>query len=174
METHSLLSNWKKALAASSTNASFAALIPTVTKPATSTSRIVFDRTDQGTLRQNTIIVLPYGGDDDNDQVKLKVSGWNLSQNGATRGLWVPTLICEVLATLSSTLPGIANEDVVATEFFADTITLTTGIAIVVSGTSNVDVCGFVADVSGYQMVEVAVAKGTGGDHINALVRFDT
>ena len=169
----------KKAQSTNSTATSFTALIPTATKPAASATRAVFDRGDavisDPEIVQNTIIVLPYGGNTNNDVVNYKVSGWNRTYEEATGAVqWISTLVCEVQGTLSSSLLGTAGGTVAAAEFFCDTLTLTTGIAVLVQGTADVDIARFEANVAGYELVEITYDLGAGGDLANALVRFSS
>lgn len=168
----SLVSNWKLAQSTNSTATSFSALLSTLTRPAASATRSVIDLGKPGSRTSNTLEVMPFGGNDNNDIVITKVSGWNFVKDPGTRGMWVSRMICEVSATLSSTLVGLADEDVVATEFFADTLTLTTGIAVLLQGTADLDNASFQCDVSGFEIVEITYDLGTGGDTQNALYRF--
>lgn len=165
----SVVPELKKAQSTNSTATSFSALIPTNTKPEASATRSVFDLGHKGTRDRNSLVVYPYGGNDNNDIVITKVSGWNQTP----LGMWVSSLICEVSATLSSTLLGLASREVVATEFFADTLTLTTGVAELYQGTADVDIAYFICSVAGFELVEITYDLGTGGDTQNALYRFD-
>lgn len=164
-----------KALATNSTASSFSALVATVTKPVNSSTRCVFDFTDRAEKVRRTVRVFPYGGNDNNDQISTKVVGWNRvkpspSQPGPAVDLWVPSLVCEILSTLSSTLTGVAGQAVVATEFFADTVASTKGNDVLTNGTADVDVASFTCDTGGYELVEVICITATGGDASNALV----
>lgn len=168
----SLVSNWKLAQTTNSTATSFSASIVTLTKPEASATRSVIALPGPGSRTSNTLVVMPFGGNTNNDVINQKVTGWNFSKNDGTRGIWVPSLICEVQATLSSTLVGLASEDVIATEFFADILTLTTGIAVLMQGTADVDPATYIVDVSGFELVEITYDLGSGGDTQNALYRF--
>lgn len=165
----SLVGNWRRALTTNSTSGSFAAGAPTTTKPAPSTTRAVFDLARQGSRVENTIVVAPFGGNDNDDAFSVKVLGWNKTTNG----LWVPSFVCEMACVLSSSLPGVAGADVVATELFCDSVVKTTGQGTVYIGTANTDIAWFTAPVAGFEIVELTFDLGTGGDGMNALVRFD-
>lgn len=169
----SFVSHWKKAQSTNSTSSAFAALVPTKTKPAASATRSVFPMSHLGLRDQNTLVVKPFGGNDNNDTFNVKVSGWNFIKQSGKDGLWVSTFLCQVLCTLSSTLVGLAGEDVAATEFFCDTLSLTTGSAVLRQGTADVDIAEFLVDVSGHELVEITYDIATGADAMNALVRFD-
>lgn len=174
----SLASTLKRAVVTNKTTANFAALLDTLTKPergSGSTERAIYKVDQDGTRNRNTLVVVPFGGDTNNDIIKVKVKGWSFIPPPSTgKGAWHPTLICEVSCTLSSTLVGLANESVVATEFYADTLSLTNGVATLFQGTADVDPAYFQVGISGFEMVEVEFAMGTGGDQANALVRLDT
>lgn len=172
-QQYSLVSPLRLAKTTNDTATSFSALLATLTRPSRSSTRAVFDLGKPGLRSENVIVVYPFGGNDDNDIINVKVSGWNFSKDEGARGMWISSLICEVAATLSATLLGLASEDVVATEFFADILSLTKGKASLYQGTSNVDIAFFKAPVSGYEIVELTFDLGTGGDTQNALVRFD-
>lgn len=171
----SLVSRLHKGQATNSTTANFAVADtrPTTTVPAGSATRTVI-ATGAGLAVKDmvTLKVLPFGGDANNDVINLKVIGWarvtpqiaNVPDNQ-----FISRHVCEVSCTLSSSLPGIAGFPVVATELFADTLTLTTGIAVLHQGTADVDMAWFECDVSSYQFVEILYSMGSGGDRANCL-----
>ena len=167
----SQVSGYQKALGTNSTSGSFSALVAEAAPPGRSETRAVFSTlNNQGRQRWNTLVVLPYGGDTNTDIMNVKVVGWNQTASGR---LWVAELKCEIQATMSSSLPGLAGNDVVATEFFCDTLTLTTGVAVLYTGTADVDIAYFKVGISGFELVEILFDLGTGGNQMNALVRFD-
>ena len=170
----SLVGGLKKALATNSTASSYTALIPTITRPVASSTRAVYDLGEgKGTRDQNVITVYPVGRNDNNETVSVKVTGWNFVRpTGTGRGLYVSSLVCQVAGTISTTLLGIANEDIIATEFFCDILSLTKGVATLYQGTSDLDIAYFKAPVQGFELVEVTCTIGT-GDQANALVKFD-
>ena len=67
---------YKKALAINSTIDSFSALVATVTEPGSANTAAVF-RVGKGldTIQLNTMVVLPYGGNDTNETLNVKVVG---------------------------------------------------------------------------------------------------
>lgn len=146
--------------------------IPTITQPAPTATRTIIGETGGCIKRdQVTLKVLPYGGDTNNDVVNYKVQGWNRvqTQTGLPSVLWISRVICEVQGTLSSALLGVAGMAMVATEFFCDTITLTTGFAILHNGTADIDVAWFEVDTSSYEIIEVLYDLGAGGDQANVF-----
>lgn len=165
MEIEAVVTSLKRAQTTNSTDTSYTARRSTVTRPAASATRSVFD-VGQGPSR-TTAEIWPVGGNDNNDVVNYKVVGWNKTISG----LYVKTPICEIQATLSSTLVGVASQDVIATEFFADTITLTSGAATIRTGVVDEDEASILVDISGFELWEILYKLGAGGDVANALVR---
>lgn len=172
----SLVGKLRRVQATNSTAGSFSALVDTIDRPAASATRAVFDLGSTATRNQNKLVIYPIGGNDDNDVMNVKVSGWNFAPatSASGRGMWISTLLAEVACTLSSTLVGLANEIVSATEFHADILSLTKGVATLWQGTSNVDIARFDVDCSGFEIVEVTFDINSGADTMNALYRFDT
>lgn len=170
-----LAMEYLRGLVTSSTDTSFTAAEqnPTGTKPAASTTRAVFDR-GPGRNERNSLVLLPFGGDADNDQFSLKVVGWNRVGPKAQNGLdlWVSVLLAEIAVTLSSAIPGVAGRQVVATELFADTLSLTSGLAVLYQGTADIDLARAEVPVDGYEIVEVFFDLTTGGDRANFLYAF--
>lgn len=173
----SMVGPYQLAMTTNSTATSFSALIPTITKPARTATRAVFDKGKLGTRDLNTLVVMPFGGNTNDDIINVKVVRWirvpRSTPASPAVDMYVAELLAEVQCTLSSTLVGLANEEVVATEFFADDITLTKGVATIIKGTADVDTAYFMVDISGAEIVELVFDLGTGGDTQNALVRFD-
>lgn len=184
----SVISRYEKALQVNATSGSFAALTGTATRPAASATRAVwrtrvlaadllgYSQPDfdfaQGTQRElqlNGMTVIPYGGNANNDVVNYKLIGWNQTKSG----MWVAEMKCEVQGTLSSALTGVGGHDVGAADMFCDTCTLTTGVAVLFTGTADVDPAYFKVGISGFEFVELLFDMGAGGDGGNALVRFD-
>lgn len=147
---------------------------PTATKPVLSTSRLAIDFGSQGRKERNTLLVFPFGGNDNNDLIDVKVSGWNRvgpkSQSLADE--WISALVCTVQGTLSNALPGLAGQPVVATDLFCDTLTLTNGVAVLRQGVADVDIASFLCDVSGFELVTVDPVTDTNGDGANFLYGF--
>jgi hypothetical protein len=154
-------------------------LVATITKPAASATKAVFDKGKLGLRDLNTLVVMPFGGNDNNDIINVKVVRWirvprtTPVATASRLDMYVAEMLAEVQATLSSSLPGLADEEVVVAEFFADTLTLTKGVATLMQGTADIDVAYFTVDISGAEIIELVFDLGTGGDTQNALVRFD-
>lgn len=174
MLIEALTSHTVKAQSTNSTDASFPAHIPTVTKPAASATRAVFDRG----LGANccTLRITPYAVGSNNQTMNIQIVGWNRCFSPGVTGIskteiWIPRIACEVQGTLSSSLVGIANADIVATELFCDTLTLTSGISVLYQGTADSEIACFTCGVSAYSIFEVQFKLGTVSTSMNALVQ---
>jgi hypothetical protein len=167
-----LLTQLQKGQATNSTDTAFSVsnTKATVTKPAPAATRTIISASG-GVKDGNTLRVWPIGGGDNNDVVNVKVYGWNrvLNTRNPADELWVSGIICEVQGTLSSSLPGVAGQAVLATEFFCDTLTLTTGISVLHNGTADIDQAWFECDWSGFELAEIRGDLGAGGDAMNWL-----
>lgn len=134
-----------KALAANSVETAFAAKIPTATKPA---GVGVFDVLGEGTLD-----IQPFGAGADDSTFSMRVWGWRKTSG---TDLWVPKCIC-TLDVVLSTAVGVAGEDALNTDRFADAITLAAtlgGMAILESVPANTPASA-VVDVSPYELYEL-------------------
>lgn len=160
-----------KGMATNATASSFSALLATATKPAASSTRTVIDR-GKGPSRC-VIRVIPFAVATNNQTMSVKVVGWHMSRKDSITPvpLWVANTICLVACTMSSTLVGVAGADVVTTELFADTLSLTNGTAVLDQGTADVDTASFIADVSGYELVEIIPIIGS-STSANTLYRL--
>ena len=156
-----------------STDATFPSRIPTGTKP--SGVGVIEMSTDNSILTSNGLRVKPYGTGSENNTFSMRVIGWEKTESNpfdANKTLWSPAVLCELLCTLS-TVVGVAGRCIVATERFADTITITTGNAgvtlDVVSPTGNV-IAHALVDTKGHRLVELTFSTGSSATDMNALV----
>lgn len=160
----------KKVQSSNSTDASFDALVSTTTEP---TGDGVIDLVDLGGYQHNNAKFIPFGTDANNETFKMRISGWRPLEISGSTTLWVPTLLCEVTVTLSSTQAGVAGAGVVATEYFADTLTLTypatDGISTQVVSPAN-DLPGHVViDCKGCAKLRVDFDRNSSAASCNAL-----
>lgn len=93
----------------------------------------------------------------DNETMTARISAWR-----KIGSLWIPTPLL-LLAITQGTSVGVASQDVVATEYFADTITATTAFTSAYEIISPVDdtIALVKVDPCGAQKLQVQVAKGT-------------
>lgn len=113
---------FRKALEENSAATSFAAKIPTTTKPEGDGVVDLFD-SDLG-LAINTFIpewvqLIPYGSDAADETLNMRLWGWSKTVDG----IWIPQL----LALLAVTLGNIDATAIAADNFLADTIAVTEG-----------------------------------------------
>ena len=143
---------------------------------AQATASAVFDLgTDTaGSAAQNGLVIKPYGAGADNATFSLRVIGWRKVDEGdPATSIWDPTVLVELACTLSATPIGLAGKVIVATDLFADTITLTYGNANVsneiISPANNI-AAHAVVDLKGFQKVEITFTTGGSATNCNALI----
>lgn len=100
----------QRARAASSISNAFTAPAPTATKPS-GAGVLDFSIAPPAWLR-----VFPFGAGVDNSTLTVRLIGWSL-----VGALWVPSVLCQFDATLSTAV-GVSGSDVTDTERFADTV----------------------------------------------------
>lgn len=178
-----LTQNWQRARRTNTTDNGFPSRIARATEPtgvgdaAAQTTSAVWDIANNGNCGQNGIVVKPYGAGANNNTLSVRIIGWTkiIEQGDETTASWEPTLLAEIACTLSSTPIGLAGKLVVATDLFADTITLTYGndnITISRMSPAN-DLAGHVTiDLEGAQKVELTFTTGGSATNCNALIRY--
>ena len=177
-----------KARRVNQTSAAYVAKIPVVAEPMIDVNSVtgmsVFDLGDFRKTGEvvNGIFIMPYAVGADNTTGNVQVIGWKLVLGvGAdtTKQLWIPILLADFAYTVSAVYPGIALKEVLATELFADTMTLTlagnANVSIETSspGTTTADsgIAWAKVDLAGCQKVELSFKIGT-ATSCNALVSF--
>lgn len=158
--------HYARAQATLSTASSFTVTLPTTARPAASATKAVLDR--QRGEQLGTVRIIPYGVATNNQTGNIKLLGWNRNVQG---NLYVPQLICELGIIFSSALPGIDAEQVDTTMLLPDTLSLTNGIATMTQGTADVDLASFLADVSGFELLEIQYKVGT-CTSLGSLIRY--
>lgn len=163
------------ALAANSNASSFTTLVPTKTEPTTGVVQIGTAGTPV-CFTQNSLLVNPFGTGSDTNTLSVRVTGWRPVGDGSVPTLWVPTVLCEVQATLDGSSPGVAGTLVPNTCLFAKTLTLTTGNANVsvelVSPAAAGEIAHFVLTAKGFQKFQFTFTTGSSATDCNALVAF--
>ncbi len=173
--------SFEKARTTNQTSASFVAKVPTTTEPTGSGSTATNASVRQlgqlnGRAYTSSVIVCPYGVGSDTNTFSVRVIGWRRVGNADSGTvLWIPVLLAEIEATISTGAgcTGVAGADVVATEYFADTITVTYGNANV-----SVEVVSPAADIpahavvstKGFQKIELSFSTGSSATSCNALI----
>ena len=180
---HALLTqsmSFRKARKTNSTVASFSARAHLGTEPlldtdaGSATAQVAIDRNGRGGvdgLVQNLLMVMPYAVGADNVTFGCRVYGWRKIGNDPNTLLWVAILLADLDCTAGASV-GVAGRQVVATERFADTITLVDGVAdfVKVYSPAN-DTPGYViVDLLGCQKYELEFETGASATSMNALV----
>lgn len=170
----------QKARSVNQTSNGYVSKVPTVTEPlgdaGTATGTSVIEMAAGTGSSQNLVKIMPYGVGANNTTFSFRVIGWQGIQNAGNviPYLWVPVLLGEFACTLSSSAPGVAGATVVATEYFADTITQTypaaaTSSIEVVSNAADL-IAHVVLDAKGCEKIELSFTTGGSATSCNALV----
>lgn len=162
------LSGWRKLYAANvSTAGPLSASAPTTTRPTAG----AVDRALGGALcGRNVLAVLFFGArsSGDNETFTARIEGW--SHLG---GLWIPTPLLALTLTQGTSV-GVAGQDVLNTNYFADTLVAdtayTSAYELVQAATADNSIAMLKVDTAGFEIVQVRLAKGTNAS-ANALVR---
>lgn len=173
---------WRKVRSVNQTSAAFVDKLATLTEPAgdagTAIGSSILEVGRNTSITQNGLALLPYATGSDGDTFSLRVFGWAPGPYPNSNGqfTWFPQLLCEVLCTISSSNPGVANGYVVATELFAKTITATHGnenidFSIASAATAALN-AALLVDIRGHQKIEVTFKVESGATGCNALGRF--
>lgn len=149
--------------------ASFTNRVPQLTKPS---GDGILSFGDQGTMASNAVLLAPYGVGAANTQFNMNVFGWMVTPGGVAgvltaAPLWVPVLLATFTAcNLDTTLVGVANSDVSASNFFCNAITLGVGnsgvsVEVVSPGTSTHQMAHVIVDAKGFALLQVDFAVTT-------------
>lgn len=160
------IQKFAKARATNSTATSFTNGQATLTQPS---GTGVLSPPTTGQYTRGVLQVVPYGVGSDNQTMNVRVRGWRPTENN----LWVPVMLVQAACTLGASV-GVAASDVLNTERFADTITLSvanTGVDSQAVSPANDSVGHFVVDTKGFPIVEVLMTVGT-ATSANALVAW--
>lgn len=168
---------FRRALAVNSAASSFAAKIPTVTKPFADGVILIPNGED-------TLDLFPFGAGSDNDTFDIRVTGWRKAVPASSEVrlgaggknafielvggvLWLPSPIVEASCTISAIL-GVAGAVAVATDRFADTLAINKGIGVANTVTSDSGPAMLTCDVTGFELIEITFDM-TGATNGNAL-----
>jgi hypothetical protein len=189
-----VVSTWfSKARVVNQTSASYVSKVPTNTEPAadngtsaTGSAAINNGGGDSTRTGQNSLVVLPYGIGADDVTFNMQVIGWRVIGSQPISLLWVPSVLIDVACT-AGTSTGVAGMQVLNTERFADTITVTTqpytigsdgnahitnmGTPIVNSPANN-GIAFVVVPLYGFQKFEFSFNLNSSATSCNALYAF--
>jgi hypothetical protein len=139
----------------------------------------VFDLGGGVVTDHNRAVFKLFGAGADNSTFSMRVIGWRRvygrTGNDPNKLLWDPTVLVEVLATLSSTPTGVAGRAVLNTDLFADTVALTgttanDDVSIDIVSPANDTAAHFVIDLKGSAKLEATFSTGGSATSCNALV----
>ncbi len=176
-----LVSRWRRARRTNTTDAAYPARVATLTKPSgagnavAQTTSAVFNMCNDSILTQNSVLVKPYGAGANNATISMKVIAWSylIEDGAAASAVWDYITLCEVLATLSSSITGPSGGTVTTTDLFADTITLVSGnddVTISITSPADDTPAYFRVDFEGGHLLEFLFKIGT-ATNANALFR---
>lgn len=131
---------------------------------------------------QNGIQLLFYGVGANDNTFSCRILGWaNMCNDRAnvfadSAQIWIPVVLAEVAVTLSSTPVGLAGANILATELFADTITITgttanPGINCNIVSPANNTIARMFLDAEGYQYIEAQFTTGGSATSCNGLYK---
>lgn len=177
---------WKKLRSTNTTDNGFPSRIPRATRPsgigdsaAQATASAVHDNSSRLSdfPVQNVGRFVFFGAGSNNNTFSARLIAWDLVHvdTDATE-IWIPTVLFEVALTISSTPIGLAGRDVVATDLFADTISLTgttanDDVSIDIVSPANDTIAHLVADLKGAQLWEMTFTTGGSATNCNALYK---
>ena len=165
--------DFKKALTTNATDTSFASKVPTLTEPVNDG---VIDLPNVIGEVSSKIMILPYGLGADNDAFSMRVIGWRkivTSIAGVATALWIPVPLITCACTISAVV-GVASSPVLATERFADTITVTDDftpdiVAYEVKSPTGDIIARLVLELFGFAKLEFTFDQTTNTPTMNAL-----
>lgn len=168
---------YRKAVATDNTATSWTVKIPTSTEPSKSTSGPVWWLRDpdfgicEGVYVPKFLNIVPYGTDTNNQTFSLRVWGWNRASL-ITTPLWVPTLLVELVGTLSNAIDYTA---LTAGAYGCDTITATYGATdektlgvSLISPTTDIGQASALVHLRGAEYIEFAFKTGGSAVSMNA------
>lgn len=179
---------WRKFRTVNCTDTSFPSKIPTATEPtgvgATAGGAAVIDligNVQVDASVQNGIVLALFGAGSDTNTMSVRGIGWSCLGNSPALAitsdtqLWIPTPLFEVSAALSIQV-GVAGKALVATDRFADTITLTgttanAGVNADIVSPANDTIAYMFVDLRGFMKFEL-IFDMTGATDGNALYRL--
>ncbi len=167
-----LVRRLKKVYSTNQTGSSITSPSPTTTIPTTGIIPAIYTVDTGGFLASggNQYLFYFYAIGANNVTGKAQINGWRKVDNGT---LWIPMPLIQVDLIFGAST-GVAASDVLDTERFADTITLTSGknytaaYEIIIAGTPDDTVAGLAVDVKGAELIQVQVSVGT-ATSVNAL-----
>ncbi len=125
----------------------------------------------------NAIQIVPFGRDTTNQTINFRV--WGVDEGSGRDGStdvksWEPMLLAQFQATLSAAKAGAAGSLVNASDYYADTITLTYGAGqdvAIQSNAADIRMAWARLDIQGFQIIVIEIEEGTATE-VNLLYRW--
>lgn len=172
---------FRRLFATNTTNNTAPALVDTLTEPKTdsfltpgSNGVLDFCSGVNTNVVSNTLAIVPYGTDANNEAFDVWVFGWAaLTEDPVTQ--WHPTLLCKFTATLSSSAPGVASGIIDASNYFADTLSdptgATLGIDCLKKSPENDEPGMYIINTVGFSKIQIVLQLTTAAS-ANALIKY--
>lgn len=164
----------RKARLVNQTSTTFVSKLPTVTIPngdaGTATGASVIEIGNASFFGYPAVKVFLYGAGSNNNTLSCRLIGWEL-----VGGLWIPSVLCEIQGTLSTVLRGVVGQPVSATEYFADTMTLTYGnanVSVELFSPANDIMAHAMVSVKDSRKLEFSFSRGSSATNCNALFKL--
>lgn len=126
----------------------------------------------------NAIEFVPFGSDTTNQTMNVRV--WGIEQGVGLVGStdtpsWEPKLLAQFQATLSASKAGASGSLVTASDYYADTITLTYGATAdvaILTNAADIRMASIRVFLSGYQIIVVEIDANSSAATVNSLYRL--
>ena len=108
--------------------------------------------------------ILPFGAGAATNTCAVRLIGWRFCTD-----IWVPTMLCDLAVTLGAAVGLSTSSYVKNTDFFAKTITATTGLVILPTVTTDTQARAIV-NCYGFDWVQIQTSTAGSATNVNALL----
>ena len=115
-------------------------------------------------LATHDVEVMPFGAGAATNTCALRLIGWRLCGD-----IWVPTMLCDLAVTLGAAVGLATSSYVKATDYFAKSITATTGLVILPTVTADTPVRAIV-NCYGFDYIQIQTNTNSSATNVNALI----
>lgn len=145
------------------TGTTFAALAPTATEPATTTTDLVIPWDDG---KHDSLLLNFFGRNADNLTMKARVTGYSKGADG----LFQPMTLCEMTATFSTSLVGVSGKTPSDSDLMADTITVDKGVGVVnASPADDTGIASVIVPIGPFNLVRIQMIRNGSATQVNGL-----
>lgn len=178
LETLSM--DFRKARTVNQTSNGFVSKVPINAEPVgdagTATGSAIIELAKDAAVAQNGIVLLPYATGGEDVTFSVRIIGWRRIGRIVASQVWIPINLIELSCTCGASA-GVANGLVLTTEFFADTITVTTGSTLSgeaaaenIVSPANDTIAHALVDLKGCEKLELSFTTGGSATDCNALL----